>query len=234
MGSCTFGSPAKTMSPTRSCCSPSKSLLMAYLVRSRRLGSKSSASIEFETSTTSIISTPWLFSSRSFEPSCGRAAARMSSASAVQKRMNFSFTRPVETSGISSRSTSRCPKRSSRLRRLRAAAQKSAASSGSSQSSQRYCGLAKRNIAEWWGRPGRVSRADAAAPPVGRFGRPAGRPRRGASSPWGCRTPPPGVLGGGGPGRPKAGAAAQRRGAGTRPRAAGWPPRPTARRVRGR
>ncbi len=58
---------------------------MAYLVRSRRLGSKSSASIEFETSTMSIISMPRAFSSRSFEPSCGRAAAR-SSASATTRQ----------------------------------------------------------------------------------------------------------------------------------------------------
>ena len=63
MGSCTFGSPAKTISPTRSCLSPSKSLLMAYLVRSSRLGSKSSASIEFETSTVRPVETSGISSS---------------------------------------------------------------------------------------------------------------------------------------------------------------------------
>ena len=146
MGSCTFGSPAKTISPTRSCLSPSKSLLMAYLVRSSRLGSKSSASIEFETSTTSIISTPCAFSSRSFDPNCGRATASMSRTAAVQKRMNLSAVRPVETSGISSSSTSGFPKRASLLRRRAAAAQKISTSAGIASSSQRYCGFANLNI----------------------------------------------------------------------------------------
>ena len=40
----------------------------------------------------------------------------MSSATAAQKRMNLSATRPVETSGISSSNTCMRPKRSSRLR----------------------------------------------------------------------------------------------------------------------
>lgn len=146
MGSCTFGSPAKTIRPTRSCLSPSKSLPMAYLVRSRRLGSKSSASIEFETSTTSIISMPWAFSSRSFDPNCGRAAASAISSTAAAKSRNLMTTRPFETSGISPSSTSGRPKRASRLRRLRMASQKRAASTGRAASSQRYCGLANRNM----------------------------------------------------------------------------------------
>ncbi len=53
---------------------------MAYFVRSSRLGSKSSASMEFDTSTASIISMPCACSSRSFEPNCGRAAASTTSA----------------------------------------------------------------------------------------------------------------------------------------------------------
>lgn len=91
--------PRRRTSPTRSCLSPSKSLSMAYLVRSRRLGWKSSASIEFETSTTSIISIPRLSTSRSFEPSCGRASARVSRANAVRYRMNFRRPAPRRSVG---------------------------------------------------------------------------------------------------------------------------------------
>ena len=121
---------------------------MAYLVRSSRLGSKSSASIEFETSTTSIISTPRVFSSRSFEPNCGRAAASTTSATAPQKRMNFSTTRPFDTSGISSASVSGLPKRARRRWRCAATPAKSTTKSGMSVSSQRYCGFANRNMSD--------------------------------------------------------------------------------------
>jgi hypothetical protein len=68
-------------------------------------------------STASIISMPSLFCSRSFEPNCGRAAARITRMTAVVKRMNFSFMRPVEASGISVATVAGSPKRASRRRR---------------------------------------------------------------------------------------------------------------------
>jgi len=119
---------------------------MAYLVRSRRLGWKSSASIEFETSTTSIISIPRLSTSRSFEPSCGRASARVSRANAVRYRMNFRRRRPVEASGMSGRMVSSRPKRLRRRRASCPAAVHTATSNGRSHSSQRYSGYANLNI----------------------------------------------------------------------------------------
>ena len=164
-GSCTLGSPANTISPTRSCRRPSKSLSRAYLVRSRRLGSKSSASIEFETSTAIIISMPCARSSRSFDPNWGRAAARASSPTAAAKRTNLSTTRPVETSGISSRRVSGLPKRARRRRRRRSDHANSSVIAGTRHSSQRYWGFANRNMV--YGRTGRsVSSARTPTRPV--------------------------------------------------------------------
>ena len=146
MGSCTFGSPAKTINPTRSCCRPSNNLLTAYLVRSRRLGSKSSASIEFETSTANIISTPCVFCSRRREPNCGRAATNANNIHAPQNNTNFSTTLPIETPDISSSSVAGLPKRASRRLRPYNAMKKSATKSGTTANNQRKCGFAKRNM----------------------------------------------------------------------------------------
>ncbi len=130
----------------RSWPSPSTRRSMAYFVRSRRLGSKSSASIEFETSTTSISSTPSAFCSRSFEPACGRAAASASSPTAPTKSRNLSRKRPGAVSGARSPSNAGAAKRAMRRRRSRSDSQPSATSAGTAASSHRKCGLANRNM----------------------------------------------------------------------------------------
>ena len=86
--------------------------------------------MELETSTAIIISTPSRSTSRSLEPSCGRAIATASNASAVKKNTALLRIRVGEASGMSSASVCGLPKRSSLLRRDRTANRYTAVSSG--------------------------------------------------------------------------------------------------------
>ena len=79
-----------------------------------REGFTSSADIELETSTTNIISRPSTSTSRRREPTCGRAAATMTSPRAAHSTPVLIHSRRGERSGISAASVEQLPKRARR------------------------------------------------------------------------------------------------------------------------
>ena len=92
-----------------------------------------------------MVSIPLRFSREIFVPICGRASITMSSAKAACNSQNFTDGRYLETSGISSFSSSGSPNFRSLRTRWRQPQNLTSASSGLTTSSQRYIGFSNLN-----------------------------------------------------------------------------------------
>ena len=119
MGSWGYASPANTPSAILSPAMRSARLATSSLARSSLLGSTSLAIMEFDTSTMTTASMPWVVSVCCFSPYCGRATATMSNAAANRARANLMCLRHSERPGINASTMDGWPSLRNRLRVFR-------------------------------------------------------------------------------------------------------------------